>query len=94
MIGMALYDFKHSTLCSRIRDNEECPCGSGKLFVDCCKNRPVTISSSKEPPEVQLMKRMRSSMKKCCMHPDKSKCNRRIKKAHALQNNKIMSLLE
>ena len=92
-MGMTLEVLKYSIFHSRIKDNEECPCGSGKLFVDCCKNRPAAIGSSKEPPEVQIMKRMRSSMKKCCMHPDKSKCNRRIKKAHALQNNKIMSLL-
>lgn len=93
MIGMALEGLKYILFHSRIKDNEECPCGSGKLFVDCCKNRSPVISSSKEPPEVQLMKRMRSSMKKCCMHPDKSRCNGRIKKAHALQNNKIVSLL-
>jgi len=93
MIGMALEGLKYSLFHSKIKDSEDCPCGSGKLFVDCCKNRPMVISSSKEPPEVQLMKRMRSSMKKCCMHPDKIKCNGRIKKAHALQNNKIVSLL-
>lgn len=32
-------------------------------------------------------------MKKCCMHPDKEKCKGPIKGAHALQNNKIISLL-
>lgn len=32
-------------------------------------------------------------MVKCCMHPDQSNCNGKIKNAHALQNNKIISLL-
>ena len=30
---------------------------------------------------------------KCCLHPDKSRCVKHIKEAHALQNNKIISLL-
>lgn len=36
---------------------------------------------------------MRFSMKACCMHPDKEHCKGKIKAAHALQNNKIISRL-
>lgn len=76
-----------------IKDIELCPCGSGLVYKECCKGKPPKISKSKKPPEVQIMERMRSSMKKCCMHPDQAHCKGRIKAAHALQNNKIISLL-
>ncbi|MBW9171216.1 zinc chelation protein SecC [Clostridium estertheticum] len=39
------------------------------------------------------MEKMRSAMKKCCMHPDQAHCKGKIKAAHALQNNKIISIL-
>ena len=39
------------------------------------------------------MEQMRKAMVKCCMHPDQSNCNGKIKNAHVLQNNKIISLL-
>lgn len=77
----------------RIDDNERCPCGSELYYKDCCKNRSPQINSSRKPPEVQIMEKMKSSMKKCCLHPDQANCRGRIKEAHALQNNKIISLL-
>lgn len=39
------------------------------------------------------MEAMHKSLKKCCMHPNQSQCKGRIKEAHALQNNKIISIL-
>ena len=39
------------------------------------------------------MEMLRKGLKSCCMHPDSSNCKGKIKKAHALQNNKIISLL-
>jgi len=77
----------------KITDNEPCPCGSEKAYKDCCKGKQVWIKASKKPPEVQVMEKMRRSMKKCCLHPDQANCKRKIKAAHALQNNKIISLL-
>lgn len=77
----------------KIKENEKCPCGSGKYFRECCKEKTPVIKESKKPPEVQMMERIRTSMKKCCLHPEKEKCNGRIKAAHALQNNKIISIL-
>ena len=77
----------------KILDKEMCPCGSGIIFRDCCKNKDVPRNESNVPPEVQIMKKMRVSMKMCCMHPDKSKCSNKIKAAHALQNNKIINIL-
>jgi len=78
----------------RIGNRERCPCGSEKNYKDCCKDKGnVSTKILKKPPEVQLMEMMRKSMKKCCMYPEQSKCKGKIKNAHALQNNKIISLL-
>lgn len=77
----------------RIMDNESCPCGSEKAYKDCCKGKQAQIKASKKPLEVQIMEKMRRSMKKCCLHPDRANCKGKIKAAHALQNNKIISLL-
>ena len=78
----------------KLSDKEACPCGSGSLYKDCCKNKiRKTTVDTKKPLEVQVMERMRKSMKRCCLHPDQATCKKMIKKAHALQNNKIMSLL-
>lgn len=79
-----------------IHDDELCPCGSGKLFLDCCKNKPDPGPvNSPKPPEVILMERMRKSIKKrrFCLHPNQASCRGDIKEAHALQNHKIISLL-
>lgn len=78
----------------KILGNEFCPCGSNNKYGDCCKNKVVEVSQiSKKPPEVQVMEMMRKSMRKCCMHPNKAHCKGKIKEAHALQNNKIISML-
>lgn len=78
----------------KIFEKELCPCGSGKKYKDCCKTKVVEMTqTSKKPPEVQIMDMMRKSTKKCCMHPDQSHCKGIIKEAHALQNNKIISIL-
>ena len=70
-----------------------CPCGSGEIYKECCKGKKTTIIHSRKPFEVQIMEKMRNSMKKCCMYPDRETCRGKIKDAHALQNNKIISLL-
>lgn len=77
----------------KIKLNEQCPCGSGRLFKDCCNGKLSKPNNSKKPPEVQIMEKVRSSLPKCCMHPDHKQCRGPIKAAHALQNNKIISLL-
>jgi len=78
----------------KIFDGELCPCGSGMKYRDCCKNKVETIPQAlKKPPEVQVMEMMRKSMKRYCLHPDQVRCKGKIKEAHALQNNKIISIL-
>ena len=68
----------------RISDKELCPCGSGKKYKECCKIKKAQVSLSQKPPEVQIMEKMRRSLKKCCLHPDQANCKGRIKEAHAL----------
>jgi len=78
----------------KIRKWEDCPCGSGMVFKDCCKNKDnSSVPTTKKPPEVMVMEMMRKAMKKWCLHPEQSNCKGIIKDAHALQNNKILSLL-
>ena len=37
----------------KIFNNEDCPCGSGKKFKECCKGKPDQQPiQSKKPPEV------------------------------------------
>lgn len=78
----------------KIFDRETCPCGSGKNYIDCCKSRgDKKQKPSKKPLDVQILEKLRKSLFKCCLHPDKNHCVRHIKEAHALQNNKIISEL-
>lgn len=78
----------------KILDSELCPCDSGMKYKECCKNKvELILQTSKKPTEVQVMEMMQKSMKRCCMHPDQANCKGKIKAAHALQNNKIISML-
>lgn len=75
------------------KDTEQCPCGSGLNYAGCCKGKSKEPENTKKPPEVRIMEKMRKAPKKCCLHPDSFSCRGKIKEAHALQNNKIISLL-
>lgn len=78
----------------KIYDNELCPCGSGKNYIECCKNRKdKPVKKSKKPLNIQIMEQFRKSQIKCCLYPDSKRCVKHIKEAHALQNNKIISQL-
>ena len=79
-----------------IHDDELCPCGSGKSYLNCCKNKPDPGPvKSPKPAEVVIMEQMRAYKKrlKFCLHPDQTLCQGSIKEAHALQNHKTISLL-
>lgn len=78
----------------KVFNKEPCPCGSGKTYLECCKNRTDRLKKpSKKPLDIQLMEQFRKSQIKCCLHPDTPSCVKHIKEAHALQNNKIISQL-
>lgn len=78
----------------KIYPDENCPCGSGKPYSLCCEQRQDRpAKKSQKPIEVQVSERMRKALVKCCLYPDKTRCVKHIKEAHALQNNKIISKL-
>lgn len=77
----------------KLKDTEQCPCGSGQKYIECCKGKSKQQEISKKPPEVRIMEKMRKGSTKCCLYPDSLNCKGKIKEAHALQNNKIISLL-
>ena len=65
----------------KLKDSEPCPCGSNISFQECCKGKePRIINPSKKPVEVQIMEKMRASMKKCCMHPEQENAKAQSKK--------------
>lgn len=40
----------------KIYDDELCPCGSGKTYLECCKNRKDRpVKKSKKPLNIQIM---------------------------------------
>lgn len=78
----------------KISDKELCPCGSNLKYLECCKNKKDKTDTNKKTIEVQIGDALRKQLFKCCLHPDKSRCVKHIKEAHALQNNKILSKLK
>lgn len=79
----------------KIYDNEKCPCGSKKMYSECCKHKHDKLlpKNDKKPPEIKVNELFRKSLFKCCLYPDKTHCVKHIKEGHALQNNKIISKL-
>lgn len=46
----------------KIYDNEDCPCGSGKSYGCCCKNRAdIHIQPSKKPLNIQIMEQLKKA---------------------------------
>ena len=55
----------------KIYDDELCPCGSGKTYLECCKNRKDRpVKKSKKPLNIQIMEQFRKNQIKCCLYPD------------------------
>lgn len=78
---------------SKLGRNAPCPCGSGKKYKNCCLDK-----------EAALMRKMNAFLDDCsmipkqarikqCIHPNKNKCSGNIIKAHAIQNNRVLSKL-
>jgi hypothetical protein len=75
-----------------IYGNEPCPCGSGKIYKECC-----FIGTDKKVPTEQVdyyvSEMLHRSMLRTCLHPNTGECKGIIKEAHALQNRRILSKL-
>lgn len=59
--------------------NDKCLCGSGKKYKYCCMVK------------IQLEKQLKQGQIRQCIHPNKIECAKKIKKAHSIQNNKILT---
>lgn len=83
----------------RIKDTENCPCGSEKLYKQCCKNRKDQKVDLKKLVEnenrmnAEAISVLRNSKFSTCLHPSKNECSKKIIGAHTLQNNGVLSYL-
>ncbi|PES71831.1 hypothetical protein CN903_29205 [Bacillus cereus] len=81
---------------------EPCPCGSGKKYRACCFNRKdQELPFEKVPSKKRegafkhyAYKMTQESKIKECLHPDSEQCKGKIKNAHSLQNNGVLSRIE
>lgn len=75
----------------KIGRNQICYCGSQKKYKNCC------LKKDDKPKGIDIINELSSLYKtskfKKCFHPDQESCGNKIIKAHAIQNNKILSEL-
>lgn len=83
-----------------IKNDEDCPCGSGLKFIDCCKfnGTPAERRSVKQFKNDRsitkfVRKKYDDSNILLCLHPEHGECKGNIIKAHSLQDNRILSKL-
>ena len=63
----------------KIYDDELCPCGSGKTYLECCKNRKDrTVKKSKKPLNIQIMEQFRKSAAYILIVPDVLSISKRL----------------
>ncbi|MGZ9782481.1 SEC-C domain-containing protein [Bacillus pseudomycoides] len=78
---------------------EPCPCGSGKKYRACCFNRKDQELPFEKVPNKKregafknyAYKLDQESKIKECLYPDSKQCEGKIKNAHSLQNNGVLS---
>lgn len=76
----------------KIGRNETCNCGSGKKYKKCC------MKKLEEQKIAEAIMKSNNSLNreariKQCLHPIKDECSKKIIKAHAIQNNRILNKL-
>lgn len=71
--------------------NKPCPCGSGKKYKYCCRDKEDDASFNNPQNLLKSYKEIRKESKiKQCLFPDHSNCSERVIGAHSIQNNKIL----
>lgn len=75
-----------------IKKKEKCPCGSGDYYKDCCYKRKDKVIPKKIAKYYEHSIYLKSFYQ-TCLYPNKNECTKAIKRAHALQNNRILSKL-
>lgn len=74
----------------KIGRNEPCPCGSGKKYKKCCANK--TEEQKLAEAVVYATHNIKNEARiKRCLHPNHDECDERIVRAHAIQNNRILT---
>ena len=80
----------------KIEAYEPCPCGSEKKFKFCCYSKAKASQPKKQDYPIgrinhMLTKSWQDTDYKTCMAFDKEKCDKTIKGAHSIQNNRILN---
>lgn len=73
--------------------NAPCPCGSGKKYKYCCSDEEAALARKMNAFLEEYSKISKQARIKQCIHPNKNECSGNIIKAHAIQNNRVLSKL-
>jgi len=73
----------------KIGRNQLCYCVSQKKYKNCCLRKDSKPTSKDVKNEISSL--LKKSKIKECFHPQRENCKGKISKAHAIQNNKILS---
>jgi hypothetical protein len=73
---------------------EPCPCGSGNTYGKCCLGKiEKNINKQQKINDVRKTFTDKKKVINMCLYPGETKCKNKSIDAHALQNNRILSLL-
>lgn len=76
-----------------LSNKEPCPCGSGKAYKECCKQKPYKMFHTEKEALHFTGQMMKKSKRKLCLYDGCSAKPKGIIKAHALQENRILNKL-
>lgn len=76
-----------------LSNKEPCPCGSGKIYGDCCKRKPQKVFHNEKEALHFTGQMLKKSKRKLCLYEGCSAKPKAIIKAHALQENRILNKL-
>lgn len=77
----------------KVGRNDPCPCGSGRKYKFCCLNNEEILEQKLSIFLSDYNIASKAARIKQCIHPNKGECRDGIVKAHAIQNNRILSRL-
>ncbi len=73
----------------KIGRNAPCYCGSGKKYKRCCLEKDEKKLATAIMNSVDNLKN--AARIKQCLHPNNEECDKKIIKAHAIQNNRVLN---
>lgn len=76
-----------------LSNKELCPCGSGKIYRECCKQKPNKVFHNEKEALHFTGQMLKKSKRKICLYEGCSVKPKGIIKAHALQENRILNKL-